>query len=146
MDNVKFPDAILVATDFSPSARRALDTALSWRQPNTEITLLHVIDTQLADRIERTGIRLRSEAIARLRAVAEEQMTMLDQEYENGSFEPMIVEGVPFVEIVRVATDLVTSLIILGAHGSQTTIEGVLFGATAEKVVRSARLPVLCVP
>jgi len=146
MDKLKFPDAILVASDFSPSARRALDTALSWRQPTTEITLLHVIDTQLADRIEGAGIRLRSEAIARLRAVAEEQLALLEQEYETGSFEPMIVEGVPFVEIVRVATDLVTSLIILGTHGSHTTIEGVLFGTTAEKVARSARLPVLCVP
>jgi glycine betaine transporter len=146
MDTVKFPDAILVATDFSPSARRALDTALSWRQPTTEITLLHVIDTQLADRVESTGIRSRPEAIARLRALAEEQISLLEQEYPKDSFEPMVVEGVPFVEIVRVATDLVTSLIILGAHGSHTTIEGVLFGATAEKVVRSARLPVLCVP
>lgn len=146
MDTVKFPDAVLVATDFSPSARRALDTALSWRQPSTEITLLHVIDTQLADRVESAGIRSRPEAIGRLRGLAQEQMALLEQEYAAGTFEPMIVEGVPFVEIVRVAADLVTSLIVLGAHGSHTTIEGVLFGATAEKVVRSARLPVLCVP
>lgn len=146
MDRVKFPDAILVATDFSPSARRALETALSWRQPATEITLLHVIDTQLADKIERSGIRSRSEVITRLRGLAEEQLEITGQEYDAGSFEPMVVEGVPFVEVVRVAADLVISLIVLGAHGNNPTIEGVLFGSTAEKVVRSARLPVLCVP
>lgn len=146
MDKVTFPDAVLVATDFSTSARRALDTALSWRQPSTEVTLLHVVDTELAERVESHGVAARAEAVARMRARAEEQLVMLKQDYAPESFESMIVEGIPFVEIVRLANDLVISLIIVGRYGNRASIEGVLFGSTAEKVVRSARIPVLCVP
>jgi nucleotide-binding universal stress UspA family protein len=57
----------------------------------------------------------------------------------------MIVIGKPFAEILRVASDLDFAMIVLGTHG-RGDIEELLFGSTAEKVLRAARIPVVCVP
>jgi nucleotide-binding universal stress UspA family protein len=145
MQDPGFPDAILVAVDFSPASRRAVELAFSWTGTETEITLLHVIDTSLAESVESAGIASRAEAIHRMSEQAEKELAILVTEERKTRMEAMIVEGLPFVEIVRIANDLACGLIIMGSH-SQASLEGVLFGSTAEKVVRSSRQPVLCVP
>lgn len=145
MSNETFPDAVLVATDFSPASRRAVQLAMGWTRPDTEVTLLHVIDPGLAGSIERVGIASRGEVMRRMRQQGEQEIAALAAEEGQGRVETMIVEGVPFVEIVRIANDLACALIIMGSH-SQSSLEGMLFGSTAEKVVRSSRQPVLCVP
>lgn len=52
--------------------------------------------------------------------------------------------GRPFVEIIRAARDFEADLIIIATHG-HTGVEHILFGSTAEKVVRKAPCPVLVV-
>ena len=37
-------------------------------------------------------------------------------------------------------------MIVMGVRGRSTGAEELLFGSTAEKVLRGARVPVLCVP
>jgi nucleotide-binding universal stress UspA family protein len=60
---------------------------------------------------------------------------------------PMVVVGRPFAEILRIANDLEYSLIVLGTHGRRgVDIEEMLFGSTAEKVIRAASIPVIVVP
>lgn len=145
MQDEGFPDAVLVAVDFSPASRRAVELAVRWTGSETESTLLHVIDTSLADNVESSGVATRAEAIHRMRERAEKELAALVTEERKDRMETMIVEGLPFVEIVRIANDLACGLIIMGSH-SQASLEGVLFGSTAEKVVRSSRQPVLCVP
>ena len=50
-------------------------------------------------------------------------------------------------EILRIAADLAFSLIVMGIRGQhQGEIEEILFGSTAEKVLRAARIPVVCIP
>jgi nucleotide-binding universal stress UspA family protein len=51
---------------------------------------------------------------------------------------------VPFVEIIKTARERKTDLIVIGTHG-RTGIDHMLFGSTAEKVVRKAPCPVLTV-
>lgn len=145
MANEAFPDAVLVAIDFSPASRRAVEVAMGWTGPQTEVTLLHVIDTSIAERAERLGIATRAEVAQRMRKQAEADLAALAAEQGEVRVETMIVEGVPFVEIVRIANDLACGLIVMGSH-SHGSLEGMLFGSTAEKVVRSSRQPVLCVP
>lgn len=140
------PDAILVAVDFSPPSTRALDTALAWRTPGADVTALHVVDTDLAARMDRTGVCPYDEAIARMRRYGEAGLAALQAERPKGAFETMLVEGLPFVEIVKIARDLDCKLIVMGCYGEGSRLEGMLFGTTAEKVVRSGRVPVLCVP
>jgi len=146
MNGSAFPDALLVAVDFSPCSLRALDTALRWRRSTTEVTVLHVVDTHLARRLERTGVATYAEAIAKMRTRADEELAWLRADRGEGAFETMVVEGVPFLEIVKIAADLESELVIMGSHGATADLDHLLFGSTAEKVLRGARQPVLCVP
>lgn len=62
----------------------------------------------------------------------------------NPDIETRIVSGVPYREIIRVARETGAGLIVIGTHG-RTGVEHVIFGSTAEKVVRMAPCPVLSV-
>ena len=61
---------------------------------------------------------------------------------ENTETEVIIKSGKPFVEINETARELDIDLIIIATHG-HTGVEHLLFGSTAEKVVRKAPCPVL---
>jgi nucleotide-binding universal stress UspA family protein len=143
---LRFPDAILVAIDFSPCSLRALDTALSWRSGTTELTLLHVVESDLGDRLEQAGIGIATEIVSRMHARADQELAALVAERKLERTEGMVVEGIPFVEIVKVAKDLDMDMVVVGQHGGDTKIEALLFGGTAEKVLRASDRPVLCVP
>jgi nucleotide-binding universal stress UspA family protein len=58
--------------------------------------------------------------------------------------EKAVVRGVPFVEIIKTAKEKNADLIVIGTHG-RTGIDHMLFGSTAEKVVRKSYCPVLTV-
>jgi len=58
--------------------------------------------------------------------------------------ESIIRRGVPFVEILTAAGELKVDLITIATHG-RTGLQQVLFGSTAEKVVRKAPCPVLSI-
>jgi nucleotide-binding universal stress UspA family protein len=62
------------------------------------------------------------------------------------NIERMTVVGVPFVEILKIARDLDLPMIVMGMRGRSSPPKEVLFGSTAEKVLRGTRIPVLCVP
>jgi nucleotide-binding universal stress UspA family protein len=88
-------------------------------------------------------------ARAQLRRKAEEQLQDIARKFplSNLRIESMVVVGKPFAEILRIAADLHFSLIVMGIRGRhQGGIEEILFGSTAEKVLRAARIPVVCVP
>ena len=139
------PQALLVAVDFSPSARRALDLSIAWWGA-AEITALHVVDTTFTARVEAEGLGAATEAIAGMRKRANEEFSWWLQEKGADAFDPMIVEGIPFVEIVKIANDLEVDLIVMGMHRAALRVDELLFGSTAEKVLRTSGCPVLCVP
>jgi nucleotide-binding universal stress UspA family protein len=137
---------LLVAIDFSPCSVRALDAALKWRGRTAEVTLLHVLDRSMIQRIDALGLATAEAALAQMRTQAEEALAGLVAERSNGRIETMVVVGEPFVEVVKIANDLECDLIVIGIHGRETGIAQLLFGGTAEKVLRGANRPVLCVP
>lgn len=140
------PEALLVAVDFSPCSMRAVETALTWRSATAEVTLLHVLDREFVERVDDLGLGNGDDLLARLRSRAEEDLARLVSERGAARVETMIVVGTPFVEIVKIANDLDCDLIVIGIHGSGTGLKQLLFGGTAEKVLRGASRPVLCVP
>jgi nucleotide-binding universal stress UspA family protein len=140
------PEELLVAIDFSPCSLRALDTALTWRSSTAELTVLHVLDQDFAGRIDELGLGDADEVLKRLRDRAEEDLAQLVAERRAERLETMIVVGSPFVEIVKIANDLECDLILIGIHGRGSGLRQLLFGGTAEKVLRGAMRPVLCVP
>ena len=56
----------------------------------------------------------------------------------------VIKVGKPFIEIIEVAKSENADLIVISSHG-RTGMDHVLFGSTADKVVRKAPCPVLTV-
>jgi len=58
------------------------------------------------------------------------------------NYKVIVKEGEPFVEIVKMAKKESVKLIVMGTHGT-TGLDHILFGSTAEKVVRKSPSPVL---
>jgi glycine betaine transporter len=81
-----------------------------------------------------------------LRSRAGEEFSWLLQEKSHRPFDTMIVEGIPFVEIIKIAKDLDVDMIAMGMHKATFRVDEILFGSTAEKVLRASHCPVLCVP
>src|SRR5262250_1382493 len=140
---------ILVPIDFSTGSLRALDYALAMVEPGGEVYLLHVIDADFLSRLSDEGFYDGETARAQMQLKAEDRLRNIASKFSllNVRLESMVVVGKPFAEILRIATDLHFSLIVMGIRGRrQGGIEEILFGSTAEKVLRAARIPVLCVP
>lgn len=140
------PEELLVAIDFSPCSMRALDSALAWRGASTEVTVLHVLDADFIARVEELGLGDRDDQIKRMRTRAEDELARALAERSARDVETMIVVGTPFVEIVKIANDLDCDMVIMGIRGNETPLKQILFGGTAEKVLRGTKRPVLCVP
>lgn len=65
-------------------------------------------------------------------------------ELKDVEFTTKILRGNPYSEIIKEAENGSFDMIIIGTHG-RTGLEHVLFGSTAELVVRKAPCPVLTV-
>ena len=141
------PD-ILVPVDFSASSVNAVRVAVGIASPDGDVTLLHVIDGSFVDDAVAAALGTSEEITERLRAQAEANFSNALEDLDTGgvNVERMIVFGSPFVEILKIARDLDMPMIVMGVRGRSTPPEDVLFGSTAEKVLRGARVPILCVP
>jgi nucleotide-binding universal stress UspA family protein len=141
------PD-ILVPVDFSECSVNAVRAAGGIASPDGDLTLLHVIDEHFIKEAVAAGLGTSDEITARLRERAEADFTALLEGIETGGveIERMVVIGVPFVEILKIARDLDLPMIVMGMRGQSIPPEEILFGSTAEKVLRGSRVPVLCVP
>jgi universal stress protein A len=139
---------ILVPVDFSACSVNALRVAVGMAAPEGDLTLLHVIDQQFIDEAVAAGLGSSDDIRTRLKEQAESNFGTMLEGLDTGqvSLERMIVVGSPFVEILKIARDLDLPMIVMGVRGRSTPPEELLFGSTAEKVLRGSRLPVLCVP
>jgi universal stress protein A len=139
---------MLVPVDFSECSVNALRVAIGIASPDGDLTLLHVIDEDFTNDAVAAGLGTSDEITARLRERAEADFARMLEGVETGevSVERMVVIGIPFVEILKIARDLDLPMIVMGTRGRSVPPEEVLFGSTAEKVLRGSRVPVLCVP
>jgi len=144
---LKSPE-ILVPIDFSPCSLNALRVAIGMAAPDGDLTLLHVIDEHFVDDAVAAGLGTSEDLRGRLREQAEGSFVNLLEEIDQQgvSIEKMTVVGSPFVEILKIARDLDLPMIVMGVKGRSTPPEEILFGSTAERVLRGTRVPVLCVP
>jgi nucleotide-binding universal stress UspA family protein len=145
---LKAPD-ILVPVDFSLCSLNAVRVAIGIAKPDGDLTLLHVIDRDfIVDAFTAELAASEEEITDRLRTRAESEFERMLEGLDAGTvnIERMTVVGIPFVEILKIARDLDLPMIIMGVRGRSTPPEEVLFGSTAEKVLRGSRVPVLCVP
>jgi nucleotide-binding universal stress UspA family protein len=141
--------SILLPTDFSECASYALSYAVSFaRQYHASIICVHVIEpvvptvgyTGMAESLPMADIsdQLEDSAERELPKIAE------CDECAGLNVEEVIVHGDAASEIVRVAGERGVDLIVIASHG-RTGLGRILFGSTAESVVRHAPCPVLVV-
>src|SRR5215471_16972039 len=142
---------ILVGLDFSVPSRRALDQAISLaRERSAHLLILHVIDgegvKETAHLAEIPEQHLREKLEHERRKRLEEVMAEARDGSGDVPCRVLIAWGRPFQEILRHAAEYAVNLIVLGTAGRSADLERALFGSTAEKVLRAASCPVLCVP
>ena len=139
---------ILVPVDFSPCSVNALRVAAAMAAPEGDITLLHVVDEHFVEDAVAAGLGTTDDIRSKLREQAEVKFATMMEGLDLGSvdIDRMIVVGTPFSEILKIARDLDLPMIVMGVKGRSTPPEELLFGSTAEKVLRGSRVPVLCVP
>ncbi|HYA89067.1 MAG TPA: universal stress protein [Nitrospirota bacterium] len=138
---------ILFPTDFSQGARAAMDHAISLAKDyQSKLILLYVIqDISIAEWYIPSSLSA-TDLMEDMQKSAMNEMDKWGAEVSQTvkDVEKMVVRGVPFVEIIKTAKERHADLIVIGTHG-RTGIDHMLFGSTAEKVVRKAACPVLTV-
>lgn len=140
---------ILLPTDFSGCANYALPyTASIARATGAKIICLNVVEP-VVPAVGYTGLAEPmpiADISEQLEDSAERQLPKLAEceECVGLNVEELIVHGDAAAEIVRVAEELAVDLIVISSHG-RTGLGRIIFGSTAEAVVRHATCPVLVV-
>jgi nucleotide-binding universal stress UspA family protein len=140
-------EQILVPIDFSEHSKHALQYAVSFaKQFNSELILIYVVEQQVYPADLSFGQVAVPGFEQELRDRAKKELEELIKTSITGGVKarPVVQSGKPFLEILDTAEDEEVDLIIIATHG-HTGVEHLLFGSTAEKVVRKASCPVLVV-
>jgi len=140
---------ILLPTDFSGCANYALPYAAEIaRATKAAILCVHVVEP-VVPAVGYTGLAEpmpMADIAEQLEDSAERQLPRLAEceECAGLDVEETIVHGDAAAEIVRVAAEHKVDLIVISSHG-RTGLGRMIFGSTAEAVVRHAACPVLVV-
>jgi nucleotide-binding universal stress UspA family protein len=140
------PKRIVVASDLSETSEAALDYAITLAKAlNGKVTLVHTFTIPMYGfpdgmMVAPTDFATRTQMAAResLLAVA------ASREKSGVDITPIVREGAPWEEVNRVADEVHGDLIVVGTHGRRGVAHAIL-GSVAEKILRSAKLPVLVV-
>jgi nucleotide-binding universal stress UspA family protein len=137
---------ILVPTDFSDCARKALQYALPFaREHGAALTLLYVLPSPVYVGGE-FGAANYAVVESEVRENAQKDLAKLVAEEVRDaiSAETRVRTGSPALEIIQAAKEIGVDLIIISTHG-RTGLKHALIGSVAEHVVRRAPCPVLVV-
>jgi len=139
-------DRIVVATDFSPNADKALKVAEGLaRERGAELHVLHVYpllahavasdilpdDPAFEERLKQELSELLAGCVASLPG--------------DLTIESALVQGTPAREIPAYAKKVGADLIVIGTHG-RTGFQHMMLGSVAERTLRLSPVPVLTVP
>lgn len=141
-------NSLLVPTDFSEHSWSAFQHAsLLVDGLESEIVVVHAIDPATIDQMVELGIgdheailkSMRENSLARLKQYS-------DASTESTNVDVLVCEGIPFLEIVRKAEDFAVDAIVMSKLGLNHQANTLLFGSTAEKVIRTSKKPVIVLP
>ncbi len=138
---------ILFATDFSEGSSHAMHYAVDLaRQYGARLYFVHVI----YDVAKTTGWYVPHVSIDEMykdmekSAKAQLEKNFIDEMRGFKDIEHVVLKGTPYEEIAKFVEENNIDLIVIGTHGRKG-IDRMIFGSTAEQVIRYAPCPVLCV-
>jgi nucleotide-binding universal stress UspA family protein len=135
---------ILIPTDFSAYSQHALKYAVALAQSfKAKLYVVHVWEHAIVATPTETFptdifVDAENSAKDKLNQVTHELRT------EGIDAEPVFGSGTAHIEILKTAKELDVDLITLATHG-RTGLSHLVFGSTAEKIIRLAPCPVLTV-
>jgi universal stress protein A len=136
---------VLVPTDFSESARKALTYGAAFAgEFKADLLLLHVVETMTVGYASDLFPVPMAEVFQEMSGYAQAELAKLGEEIRTKGIpvRELVAQGKPSAEIIRVAREESIDLIVLGSHG-KGVLDQALFGSTTERVVRRAPCPVL---
>lgn len=136
---------ILVPIDFSDYSKESLRYAVNFSKIfNSELILIYVIEPVVYPPDFSMGqIAIPSVNLEMDKRASEELSNLAKKEIpQEIKTKTLVKTGKPFIEIINSASEEKVDLIIIATHG-HSGVEHILFGSTAEKVVRKAPCPVL---
>lgn len=136
---------ILVPIDFSDYSKSALKYAVNFAKVfNAEMYLIYVVEPVIYPPDFSMGQIAIPSVTFEMDERAKEELSKLAQQEIPAEIKQQVIikTGKPFVEIIETAAEEDIDLIIIATHG-HSGVEHILFGSTAEKVVRKAPCPVL---
>lgn len=136
---------ILVPIDFSDYSKSALKYAVNFAKVfNAEMYLIYVVEPVIYPPDFSMGQIAIPSVTFEMDERAKEELSKLAQQEIPAEIKRQVIikTGKPFVEIIETAAEEDIDLIIIATHG-HSGVEHILFGSTAEKVVRKAPCPVL---
>lgn len=140
---------ILFCTDFSENSHWAFTYALNLaKNYKSKLLIFHVTPEPVHP--EQLSIYLPQEKLKELRVSHKKEIdrqlkiNYLTKMKGFKNYKVFLKEGEPFIEIIQIVKKESVDLIVMGTHG-RTGLDHVLFGSTAEKVVRKSPCPVLTV-
>jgi nucleotide-binding universal stress UspA family protein len=149
MPNHSFKN-IAFCTDFSENADQAFDVAkdLAWHYGAT-LHIVHVmVDFALSPPVHSTymPIEYQPEFVEQITQASRDsiQNRYVAQLKEKQPYEIQLLSGYASTEIIRIVKEKQIDLIVMGSHGL-TGLAHVLFGSTADRVVRKSPCSVLTV-
>lgn len=139
---------MLSPVDFSDNSEHALRYAVALAETfGAELTLLHVVAPIMAALPGETALpeTLLTDLDELADACRERLAQLAGKLAASGlTVQHKVLNGVPFVEIIRYARESGMDLIVMGTHG-RTGLGHLLIGSVTERVVRKSPCPVLTV-
>lgn len=138
---------ILFPTDFSEGSAYAVPYALDLAgKYGAKLYVIHVVYDIVSTtgwyvphvNVEEMYRSMEENAIKELKKYCEEDLK------GYSPVEATTLRGVPHEEILKFASENQTGLIVMGTH-SRKGLDRIIFGSTAERVVRYSKCPVLTV-
>lgn len=139
------PLTVLVPLEMPVRIEGILETLNRFIPERCEYILLHVADTAFLETLKIAGEKRADEIFQDLKKSAQAQLGQAVASFP-GNAQPMVVEGDPFVEIIKLSRDLQVDLIAMQMRSHNKPLENFFFGSTTEKVLRAVSRPVICIP
>ena len=146
---------ILIAVDYNPVSEKVVDAGCAlFDNMNAEVCLIHVLDDAAFYGTEYptflgyegyTGMAPDLNMAEEMRNIAEEFLDKAAGHLQKHNVSTHLAEGDVPVALLNYAEEWKADVIVMGTH-SHSTLEKLIMGTVAEKVLEKTKIPVYFVP